>query len=448
MTIPLTVIEREAVAATPVRPVSVPVPPPARPTRRRRAQSSRDEPALQTANLSAILTLAVDLHERGQLEPARQLYRRILRADPALVDALQMLGLLHHGRGEHRRGLRLLRRAAELAPTRPSILSQLGECYRSLQRFDHAITCFERVVKLTPDDPDAHCNLGHAHLQAGAFAEAARCYRRVLEADLDDLEALTCLAVAAGRLGDDNAAAACYRQVLAADPDNSTAQHLLAAITGETTRRAPAGYVRELYDQYAGSFDAHLVETLRYDVPDLLRRVVDEEVPASTRFARAADLGCGTGLAGVAIRDRVDHLTGIDLSSGMLRRAADRGIYDELIEGELVGTLGRATTPFDLLLATDVLIYLGALEDVFAAAATSLRPGGWLGFSTERARSGAPVLQSNGRYAHPEIYIRSTAAGSGLDVVRIEHITVRIEQGRKVRGQIFLLRRPTEVLAS
>jgi hypothetical protein len=57
--------------------------------------------------------------------------------------------------------------------------------------------------------------------------------------------------------------------------------------------------VRELFDEYADTFDDELVNGLRYDVPNLLRK----QIPPGALFKRCLDLGCGTGLSGVAFRD-------------------------------------------------------------------------------------------------------------------------------------------------
>ena len=67
---------------------------------------------------------------------------------------------------------------------------------------------------------------------------------------------------------------------------------LLAAFSGETTQGAPADYVRRLFDQYAPTFEEHLVRRLAYAVPEGLRALIDAQGPR--RFRNAVDLGCGT----------------------------------------------------------------------------------------------------------------------------------------------------------
>ena len=90
-------------------------------------------------------------------------------------------------------------------------------------------------------------------------------------------------------------------------------------------------------------------------------------------FAHALDLGCGTGLAGVAFRDCVERLEGIDLSPGMVAEARAKGIYDALHVGEVVAHLKAATDrQFDLILAADVLVYVGDLAPLFLEVARVL----------------------------------------------------------------------------
>ena len=92
---------------------------------------------------------------------------------------------------------------------------------------------------------------------------------------------------------------------------------------GEATRRAPCpqAYVARLFDDYAPRFDAHLIESLAYRAPALIADALDSAAPGR-RFAHALDIGCGTGLMGQAVRGRVDHLTGVDLSPRHDRQSA------------------------------------------------------------------------------------------------------------------------------
>src|SRR5687768_7605330 len=60
-------------------------------------------------------------------------------------------------------------------------------------------------------------------------------------------------------------------------------------------------------------------------------------------------------------------------------------LYDELLLGGLVDALSRNPGAYDLVVAADVLLYLGDLDAVFGAAKGALREGGVFAFKIGRA---------------------------------------------------------------
>src|SRR4030067_2775794 len=114
------------------------------------------------------------------------------------------------------------------------------------------------------------------------------------------------------------------------------------------------------------------------------------------------------------------RLAGIVWSPGMLARARERGLYDRLIEGDIVQVLAGQGASFDLVAAADVFVYIGDLEAVVARVGQGLRPGGWLTFSVEAFPEGGDRLQPTGRYAHAPAYIEALAPRPGLERVAEE----------------------------
>jgi len=254
-------------------------------------------------------------------------------------------------------------------------------------------------------------------------------------------------ALALEKAGDFDAAALAYAEVLSLDPEDhgGAAVRLASMGRGATPPKAPDAYVTTLFDQHAEVFDDVLVEQLGYCVPLMLRQKLAER--GLGPFDRALDLGCGTGLTGGALRDTASHLTGIDLSEGMVEMADERGVYDELYVGEIVDFLGDIDeAPWDLIAATDVLPYLGALDDFFAGAARCSRPAAILAFSSEtlpeETFSGRSFMVGpHQRFAHQEAYLRSGLDEAGFDWIDAELITVRYEEGEPIRGHLVIARR-------
>ena len=150
----------------------------------------------------------------------------------------------------------------------------------------------------------------------------------------------------------------------------------------EAPATLPQAYVARLFDQYAGRFDTALTEGLRYRAPLLLREAIVSAAPGR-RFARAFDLGCGTGLGGAAVRDLVGWLGGVDLSPAMLRQAEHKNIYDHLETGDMVTALAHLTARCDLVISADALVYLGELGPVFGAVRGALAPDGLFAFTAQ-----------------------------------------------------------------
>src|SRR5690606_33739696 len=127
---------------------------------------------------------------------------------------------------------------------------------------------------------------------------------------------------------------------------------------------------------FSSSFDDQL-RALEYRAPELLAAAVLGELPAGARLD-VLDAGCGTGLCGPLLRSAAARLAGVDLSGGMVGKARERGIYDDLHVQELTAFMAASPASFDVIVSADTLVYFGALEAVAQAARQCLRGGGLL----------------------------------------------------------------------
>ena len=245
------------------------------------------------------------------------------------------------------------------------------------------------------------------------------------------------------KAGDREGAAEAYQEVLRLDPeDRGGASVRLAAMgLGPVPDAAPEAYVATLFDQNAAAFDDMLVEQLGYAVPMMVR----ERMAALGLgpFERMLDLGCGTGLTGASMNDLAAEISGVDLAEAMLEEADERDCYDALYVGEAVAFLEESGEgPWDLVTATDVLPYLGALDRFFTAAAKEMTPGGLLVVSSETL----PPEQMDGRdylvgakhrYAHGLAYLERMMREAGFTCLEAQPITVRYDEGQPVLGYLI-----------
>lgn len=100
----------------------------------------------------------------------------------------------------------------------------------------------------------------------------------------------------------------------------------LAQVTGKDVAIDPADH----YDAWAPTYEADLLGNYGYCAHRIAAAGFRELVPDPD--AEIIDVGCGTGLVGLELAAlgyaRID---GVDISSGMLAKAAETGVYRRLI---------------------------------------------------------------------------------------------------------------------
>jgi predicted TPR repeat methyltransferase len=303
---------------------------------------------------------------------------------------------------------------------------------------DWAIASYRRAITLKPGFASAHNNLGIALQRQGKLEDAAASYQKAISIKPGYADAHKNLGSVFQGQGQMDKAMECYRKAISLDPKNESVAHLISALAAKTTERAPSQYVEKLFDGYANIFDTHLIQSLKYKTPtellDLLKRV--SELPAGEWDV--LDLGCGTGLAGSEISPHARQLVGVDLSSKMLERAQELNVYHRLVHADLLPMMrGEEPASYDLIIAADVFVYLGRLDEVVSGARRLLRAGGYFTFSVEALdvlpggadKKSGYRLNPSGRYAHSASYLEKLAAANGFRPLGMISTPVRLEKG-------------------
>lgn len=380
----------------------------------------------------------------------------LARTDPA---AKALLGVLMLELNRTRDAIACLYEASADEPGNAGFATALAAAYEAAGDSDAALEVLLRNIEAAPGLADPRnaaillCVRRRDFRTAIALAEAAR------RAGIADACSFGLLGHALSSLGRHAEAVEAYVEALKLGPDDPYVRHLVSA-AGVVPRadRAPAAYLRAVFDGYADRFESHLI-SLGYRVPGLFRAVLEAHpaLAAGEATGPVLDLGCGTGLAAVALSGlAAGPLIGIDVSPRMLARARQKGLYAELIEADVLDALRNPlpSVPHGaaLILAADVLCYFGALEPMFAATLLRLAPGGWLIASTEELlpdhdgvipgdNGGQWALLRQGRYAHGLGYVRDTAVAAGFSILRLERQTIRYEAGVPVAGLLIVLQR-------
>ena len=236
------------------------------------------------------------------------------------------------------RSLDLILRARALAPRTARVHYLLGLYYTDTRQVKLSLDAFEEALRLDPANAKAHNNRGSALEQLGRAGDAEAAFRQALTLDTRLAQPYINLGHLLEQRGARQDAAAVYAQAIDNGLDREMFEQYRAAAIGLQTDASPATWIRATFDNFAPAFDQKL-RSLGYRVPEDLADMLLPVLPARVDIL---DLGCGTGLCGMAFASRKSRLVGVDLSEKMLQQAKARGVYDEVVVAEATEYLKAA----------------------------------------------------------------------------------------------------------
>lgn len=408
------------------------------------------------------------LFEMDRLEEAINCFRKAMETNPNLDQAPYNLANVLSEFGQTNESIKLYRRAIEINPNFFEAYFNLGLVLESLEFFDQAADCFRQATKINPKYVKGHFKAAGALQQLEDFSQAFDEYERAIKLDPNYAEAQYYFADLLKSQGDIEKAvelsanAFAFGQedrmfegnIILEIPDNNasrldkeklniatTKDNFLAnALTGKTPETAPLDYVRHFFDEFSKRFENHLLENLLYKAPRLMRIACDTVLPEDQRFKNALDLGCGTGLSGESFVSMVDRLMGVDLSPKMIEKSKDKKIYYALYENDILKFLSESSGKFDLVIAADVLIYLGDPTPLFERLQNVLEHQAIFVVSTESGDKDGYHIRQTGRYAHSNLFMESVAKRQGFELLLRESVGLRKEKEKWVDGDIFVFK--------
>lgn len=137
---------------------------------------------------------------------------------------------------------------------------------------------------------------------------------------------------------------------------------------------------RELYRDWAETYDRTMLEGLGYLSPRLVSRLLVDHVRDKT--IKVLDVGAGTGLAGLELAGLgFTSIDAIDYSADMLAEAAQRNIYENLIEGDLTRPLDIGDAAYGAAVCTGTFTHGHVGPSCLAELFRIIAPGGLFAFS-------------------------------------------------------------------
>ena len=367
------------------------------------------------------------LQQNEQWAAAAEIYRSILEVAPDHADALHFSGVLAHQQARSDAGSRADRaepraraRAGGLAQQsrdRPAGSTQAGRGDRRVPARDRARSGSRQRAQQSRRGPASAGQAGrsgsgvsrrHPHRTPSTRTpthnlgvllngqkrprEAAVCFSKVITLRPKHPEARRLLALAHCTLGEVDKAVEVFEEWLRGGAGRSRSP-------GTCSRPAPAGTSRRgrrTHSSRRPSTASRPASTpsspsSSYRAPALVAR----DAGALGCRARRRASTCSMPAVAPGCADRSSRRTrgawwGSTCPQAMLAQARARSVYDELVKRELTAYLRDSAGAFDVIVSADTLVYFGPLDDVVAAAASALRPGGRLIFTVEELPATGP----------------------------------------------------------
>jgi len=384
---------------------------------------------------------AVGWNNRGNLfvamdsfEEAVENYDRALAINPGFPEA----------RDNRRKAMSEASRQNKGAGVARSLCAR-GIGYIHGKRFTEALACFDEAISVQPDFVEAYSNRATALIGMGRAEEALACFDVALSIDENHAISWNNRGNALAQLKRFEEAVESYDKAIGLSPESREAQENRMNALFELKRgtRCPPAYMRGLFDDFSSHYDETMLEKLQYRAHLHLRALAERVLPKGASGLKILDLGAGTGLVGAAFKELSagGRLDAIDISPKMIAAARARGIYDNLILGDLETILAQPGPLYHLILAADTMIYLGDLAPALRGVAGRLNEGGLYLFAVE-AKDGESWEQTPmNRFRHSEAYLRAEAARAGLSIVEISDCILRTEASVPVQGFAVALRK-------
>lgn len=375
-------------------------------------------------------------------------------------DINYLAGIICLAMGQTNEAERYFATAEELNPDHFAAKLRLADILSKKGYFADAEIRYKRLAELEPDDFDTHQNYGEMLYRQHRLSEALEEYRKAVIISPSSAEVNNNLGIVLKDLGDYQQALGLFFNALSLNrnleavsvniaetlvllaatdeenarkiaenwqksyPDNPFAKHLNAALLGDDIGNNQI-YTEKLFDNFADNYEM-VMQNLDYSAPLAVGRI------AGPVEGRVVDLGCGSGLIGMAVKTGRNQIIGVDLSGAMLKKAADKGVYTELVKSDILDFL-RQRNDFDYITAGDVLGYIGALDEFIKLCRNKK-----IIFTIEVLDGEENYkIYPNGRFKHSPAYVEKLLRKNGFCDIYKEEIILRTENGIPVKGCVF-----------
>lgn len=401
--------------------------------------------------------------EQGNIKEAIIHGENAKKIDPKNDEVLALLGLIYLTQNNINEAKTNFQAALSSNPNNNLALINMANIETNENNFASAQDKYKKLLDLNPQDFDAHLNYANMLYKENRISESLDEYRAAVVINPDSAEASNNIGLILKDLKSYDEALGLFFNSLARDPKNETysiniaetlilfhredpetalkiaenwvridadnvyAQHTKASFLGEKIENNQV-FSEKLFDNFANNYEL-VLEKINYSLPRRIREL------AGNVKGTIVDLGCGSGLVGQALKTPENQIIGIDISRKMLKKAAEKNIYEKLIKADITAFCQQKIKEINpsLVIAADVFGYIGNLSPLLDAL-----KGQKICFSVEvLTKDGDYELNEAGRYVYNISYLEQLLNNKGFAHINKYEVVLRQEDGKDVKGALY-----------
>ena len=184
-------------------------------------------------NIKHAFNLAIQYHQKNNLNEAKKIYLQILKINPNHVNAHNNLGAAYKQLGEIEKAKSCFEKVIQLNPNDVDGHNNLGLLLFELKEIEKAKSFFEKTIQLNPNYAEAHNNLGTIFNELKEFQKAKDCYERAIQLNPNYAMALYNLGTIFKQFGLSQKAVGYFEKAIEINPNYAAAYNSLGIIFTE-----------------------------------------------------------------------------------------------------------------------------------------------------------------------------------------------------------------------
>ncbi len=178
-------------------------------------------------------TLAVQNHQKNNLQVAEKLYKETLKTNPNHIETIFLLGSLSAQTNNFDKAKKFFQKAIQINPNHVNAHNNLGNALKELGEYRKAIGCYEKAIQINPNYAKAHYNLGIVFKKLGEQKKAIDCYQKAIQINPNHVNAHNNLGMELKELGEYRKAIGCYEKAIQVNPNHVEAHNNLGIVLNE-----------------------------------------------------------------------------------------------------------------------------------------------------------------------------------------------------------------------